>query len=137
MKFKPFMFTIIPPLIIVYIGTHPPARWSGATMTGLILAVFGFAMLTIARIQLGNSFSITPQAKELVTSGIYSRVRHPVYLFSAIGLAGASLYFNKPAWLVGLLLLVPVQIVRARAEERVLEARFGQAYRTYKQSTWL
>jgi protein-S-isoprenylcysteine O-methyltransferase Ste14 len=71
-----------------------------------------------------------------VTTGIYARVRHPVYVFSLLGLTGLVLYFEQ----LPLLVLVPViavaQIVRARREERVLEQHFGDAYRSYRQKTW-
>lgn len=113
-------------------GPWTPMKWAG-----LILALFGFTLLTIARLNLGNSFSVTPQARALVTNGIYAKVRHPVYVFSLLGIAGLILYLQAP-WF--LLLLVPVavmQVLRARAEERVLEQRFGDQYRAYRRSTWI
>jgi protein-S-isoprenylcysteine O-methyltransferase Ste14 len=105
-------------------------------IAGLVLVAFGLLMLTIARIQLGNAFSVTPQARMLVTHGIYSRVRHPVYVFSAIAIAGLVLYLRQPIFLLLLLVLIPVQIARAREEERVLDRHFGGAYAEYKRTTW-
>lgn len=93
-------------------------------------------MLTLARAQLGNSFAVTAQAKELVTGGIYSRIRHPIYVFSALTVAGLLMYLARPHFLLLLLVLVPVQIWRARIEEAVLEQRFGETYTRYKQRTW-
>ena len=40
--------------------------------------------LFIARLQLGKSFAVNPQAKELVTHGLYSKIRNPMYLFSGL-----------------------------------------------------
>ncbi len=94
------------------------------------------ALLTLARIQLGNSFSISAQASKLVTHGIYSWIRNPVYVFSAIALAGLVLYLGLPYLFLPFLILIPLQIVRARAERRVLEQHFGERYRQYRSTTW-
>ena len=71
-----------------------------------------------------------------MTGGLYRRIRHPVYVFGAVTIAGLFLYLNRPPLLLMFLVVIPLQIVRARAEERVLEAHFGQQYRDYKAGTW-
>ena len=42
----------------------------------------------------------------------------------------------KPYLLIVLLVLVSMQIIRARREAAVLEAKFGDAYREYRKRTW-
>ena len=129
---------VIPPLAIaaiMYETAGPP--WDGMRICGIVLAAVGLLFLTIARFQLGNAFSVTPQARILVTRGIYRRIRHPVYIFGATAIAGLILYLRKPLFLIALLALVPLQVMRARQEEHVLEERFGDQYRRYKASTWL
>ena len=131
------IITVVPPIaiaLIMYEVAGPP--WDAMRISGLVLAGMGFLFLTIARFQLGNAFSVTPQARMLVTRGIYSRIRHPVYVFGAIGIAGLILYLRKPIFLLILLVLVPMQVMRARQEQRVLEDRFGDEYRRYKANTW-
>jgi|SRR5690242_2356335 protein-S-isoprenylcysteine O-methyltransferase Ste14 len=128
---------VIPPIglgLIMYVVAGPP--WDAMRISGLALAVFGLVFLTIARFQLGNAFSVTPQARMLVTHGLYSRIRNPVYVFGAIAIGGLILYLRRPIFLLVLLVLVPMQVVRARQEQRVLEDRFGDEYRRYKASTW-
>ena len=101
---------------------------------GLVLMLPALTLLTIARIQLGNSFSLAPQATQLVTRGIHSRIRNPIYVFGTFVFSGLFLFLERL-----LLLLVPVlifQISRARAEARVLAAHFGDQYRQYKAATW-
>ena len=132
-------FVTYAPLIgiaaIVYVFAHPP--WTALRLAGLALMLVAFPLLTVARIQLGDSFSVTPQARQLVTHGLYSRIRNPVYVFGTLGIAGLLLYVDiSPLLLLIVLVLVPLQIVRARAEGRVLEERFGEQYRQYKAKTW-
>jgi protein-S-isoprenylcysteine O-methyltransferase Ste14 len=53
-------------------------------------------LLTISRIQLGDSFSVSPQAKQLVTrGGLYSRIRNPIYVFGTIVFAGPFLFLER------------------------------------------
>ncbi len=131
-------FIAIPPVVIAYILLqYRPEHMGAMELAGMVLTVVGIAMLTLARYQLGNSFSVTPQARRLVTNGIYAYIRNPVYVFSAIGLSGLALYVDKPRYLLGLLILIPMQVMRARAEGRVLEEKFGDEYRQYKAKTWM
>jgi len=103
---------------------------------GLFLAIISFALWLTARIQLGRSFSVAPKATALVTRGIYSRIRNPIYVFSATWIAGLALAFGRPLVLLVLVALIPMQVARARREARVLEANFGEAYREYRRNTW-
>jgi protein-S-isoprenylcysteine O-methyltransferase Ste14 len=103
---------------------------------GLVLAISGLACWAIARIQLSRSFSIRAKATELVTLGIYSRIRNPVYIFGTIFTAGLILWVGRPIWLLALCLLVPMQMMRARKEAQLLEDKFGDEYRTYRAKTW-
>ena len=112
-------------------GSHGPAR-----LIGLLLALIGLAGVILSRYTLGRSFSIAPKATALVTSGIYSRIRNPIYLFGMIFFIGLALIVGRLELLAVLLVLIPMQIIRARREAAVLEAKFGDAYREYRQRTW-
>ena len=103
---------------------------------GLALAIAAFLLWATARLQLGKSFSVSPQAKALVTRGIYSRMRNPVYTFGILWIVGLILAVGHPEWLLILLVLIPMQMVRAGREARVLEAKFGEEYRAYRARTW-
>ncbi len=137
MNRSPLVFIIVPPVAFGFVlWRFAPAHWTMLPLIYLLLTVLGLVLLTLARIQLGNSFSITPQARKLVTHGLYSRFRHPVYVFGTVAIVGLFLYMNHPLWMLVLIPIVPMQILRAHAEERVLEDRFGDEYRSYKASTW-
>ena len=135
------MVMVVPPVAFAWlVWAHPPVaswsemgamRWAGAAM-----AIVGFVMLTAARWQLGSSFSVTAQARQLVTGGVYRRVRNPIYVFSTLALSGLALLYAHPVWLLGLVVLIPLQLWRAEKESRVLEAKFGEEYRVYRRGTW-
>lgn len=113
-------------------GPHDLTRWIGLTMS-----LLGLAGVVVARSTLGRSFSVAPKATELVTTGIYSRIRNPIYLSGMIFLAGLFVMVRRPtSWLVLVIIVIPLQIIRARREARVLEAKFGEAYRQYRERTW-
>lgn len=111
-------------------------EWNVQRWAGLIIAIPATILLFLARFQLGRSFAVRAQAHELVTQGIYSKIRNPIYVFSAFLVLALALTLKNPAVLAFLLILIPVQIVRARKEAAVLEAKFGEQYRRYRQQTW-
>ncbi len=110
--------------------------WTFTRVAGLVLAIPALLAWMTARIQLGPSFAIRAKAKELVTHGLYSKIRNPIYLFGSIFIVGLLLLIGKPAWLLTLVVLVPMQVFRARKEAKVLEEKFGDAYRDYRGKTW-
>lgn len=110
--------------------------WPPDRLAGLGLSVPAFALWATARIQLGTSFAVRAQAKELVTRGLYSKIRNPIYVFGAIFIAGYFLLIGRPIGLILPAAVAPMQIFRARKEARVLEEKFGDAYREYRSKTW-
>ena len=112
-------------------GLRGPGRW-----TGLALGVVGLAGVIVARYTLGRSFSVTPQARALVTTGIYSRICNPIYISAEILLIGIAIMLWKLSLLLVFLVVIPMQIWRARREARVLEEKFGDEYRAYRRRTW-
>ncbi len=103
---------------------------------GIALSLAGLGGVILARYTLGLSFSIKAKATELVTTGIYSRIRNPIYVFGMVYVLGLVFIFRNPVLALILVLLIPMQIIRARREARVLEAKFGEAYRQYRARTW-
>jgi protein-S-isoprenylcysteine O-methyltransferase Ste14 len=113
---------------------HQP--WDLQRDIGTALLLLGVVGLAVARYQLGRSFAVRAEAHQLVTRGIYSKIRNPIYVFGTILFAGVVLILHRPAlWLLVLAIIV-AQIVRAHREARVLEAAFGDAYREYRRKTW-
>jgi protein-S-isoprenylcysteine O-methyltransferase Ste14 len=122
--------------VILYAVLHfwgPP--WTAWRIAGLAIAIPSFLLFALARLQLGRAFSVQAKASTLVTTGLYSRIRNPVYIFGALTIAGFMLWINRP-WLLLIFVLAPIQVWRSRVEARVLEEKFGAEYLEYKKKTW-
>ena len=124
---------VIVACLLVY---APEVDWSTAKVIGAVIAGISFPLFVLARWQLGSSFSVRAKAGRLVTTGLYSRIRNPIYLFGGLFTVGLSLFVSVWGPLVVALVIVPLQIVRARSEERVLAGAFGEEYARYKSRTW-
>lgn len=96
-----------------------------------------FVLWIVSRFQLGEAFSLKPKAKYLVTKGIYSKIRHPVYVFSSLAFLGVAIFLRNHYVFLLLLLFVIIQIIRIKKEEQALLKKFGNKYINYKRKTWL
>jgi protein-S-isoprenylcysteine O-methyltransferase Ste14 len=116
------------------------------TLDGDALRWAGLAVFTVGGVLrlwpvfvLGRRFSglvAIQRDHELVTSGIYRRVRNPSYLGLLLGALGWALVFRSVLGIViTLLLLIPLS-GRMRAEEQLLAEHFGPEYESYRQRTW-
>ena len=119
--------------ILIYSTWAQP--WTPAKTVGILIAVPSSLLLVLARVQLGAAFSVKAEASTLVTTGLFSHIRNPIYIFSGLMIAGIMLWVNKPWLLLLFAVIIPMQIVRSRKEEQVLTERFGDAYLAYKRKT--
>ena len=110
--------------------------WTPNRIVGVAISVPALLLLLTARIQLGRAFSVRARATNLVTTGLYSRIRNPIYVFSTFLILGVIVWSGRPVFLLLLAVLIVVQIRRSRTESAVLEAKFGEEYREYKRKTW-
>jgi protein-S-isoprenylcysteine O-methyltransferase Ste14 len=104
---------------------------------GLALFLLGLALAIWARLYLGRNWGMPMSRKvdpELVTTGPYSSIRHPIYsgiILAMVGTAVAvSLY-----WLAAVVLVGGYFIYSALVEERLMSGLFPDAYLEYKRST--
>ncbi|WP_292668853.1 phosphatase PAP2 family protein [Mesorhizobium sp.] len=99
-----------------------------------LITIVGFTLCIWCLWWLGRSFSITAQARRLVTAGPYQIVRHPLYACEAIVLLGIVL--SNPTWAtiaIGAIALA-FQYRRIVNEEKVLRAAFPE-YSAYARTT--
>ena len=104
--------------------------WLGAAMTaaGLLFTVW-------ARVHLGRNWSGTVTIKEqheLITSGPYSLVRHPIYTGLLLAFTGSAVAFGEWRGLVAMLIAVPALWWKLSLEESWLQQEFGEVYAAYR-----
>jgi protein-S-isoprenylcysteine O-methyltransferase Ste14 len=108
-------------------------RWGGVA-----LAACGLALRTAAMVRLGRRFAPFPAIQRdhaLETRGVYGVVRHPGYAGAWLANLGAALAFGSAVGLAGVALMTIALELRARREEALLEAHFGEAYLRYRART--
>ncbi|MBV8463673.1 MAG: isoprenylcysteine carboxylmethyltransferase family protein, partial [Acidimicrobiales bacterium] len=111
------------------------APWVEAVGLALFLAGLGLAIW--ARRFLGENWGMPMSQKddpELVTSGPYRWVRHPIYSGLILAMVGTAVAIS-PRWLVVVAVLSGYFVYSAYTEERMMTQRFPETYPAYKRST--
>ena len=105
---------------------------------GVVLFAAGGALRIWPVFVLGRRFSglvaIQP-GHTLVTSGVYSVIRHPSYLGLLVNSLGWALAFRSGVGVLLTALTIPPLVARIRAEERLLHTQFGDEYDAYRSRT--
>jgi len=129
---------LVPPIILLARVGHYPAEWLPVRALGVGLSVYAIIMLPWATWTLGRMY--VPGAgvfddHELVTSGPFRFLRHPIYsaiialwLGAALGTHNWLLLVTWPVYVAGV--MKPVG-----AEEELLQAKFGNVYEEYAEET--
>ncbi|MDE2001085.1 MAG: isoprenylcysteine carboxylmethyltransferase family protein [Patescibacteria group bacterium] len=113
-------------------AVFPAAAWIGA-----LLAVAGIGLAIWARMFIGANWGQPMTLRvghELVTSGPYRYVRHPIYSGVLLAMLGTAIA-SQLLWLAVFLMFAGFFTYSARMEERTMTEQFGDAYRTYKAQT--
>ena len=123
-SFFPYLLIVAPKTVLFRV----PA------VLGLLLPLIGIIISTIGLVSLRKSFSITPEVRDLVVSGVYSVIRHPMYLGSFISLAGIVLVRLSIFSLLIYIVWIIIQVWRSRLEEQLLIAEYPD-YKEYVKKT--
>jgi protein-S-isoprenylcysteine O-methyltransferase Ste14 len=107
--------------------------WIGAAITvaGLLFAVW-------ARLHLGSNWShavTIKQGHDLITTGPYSLVRHPIYTGILTGLFGTAIALSQVRGFIAFVLACLVLWPKLRREEQWMRSQFGETYATYAHKT--
>jgi protein-S-isoprenylcysteine O-methyltransferase Ste14 len=104
---------------------------------GLAIFVLGLALAVWARVYLGRNWGMPMSQKadpELVTTGPYGRIRHPIYSGIILAMVGTAIAVS-PYWLIAAAILGAYFLVSAVVEERTMAKLFPAAYPPYKRAT--
>jgi protein-S-isoprenylcysteine O-methyltransferase Ste14 len=112
---------------------------NGPWLEGIGLAVFllGLALAVWARVYIGRNWGMPMTEKaepELVTTGPYHTIRHPIYSGMILAMIGTTIAVSL-YWLIAVALLGGYFIYSAVMEERYMVKRFPEAYSRYKRSS--
>lgn len=124
------------PLRWLYLKLWPAGLfsfWLGAAVTidGLLFAVW-------ARVHLGRNWSRSVTIKEgheLIVTGPYAVVRHPIYTGILTGLVGTAIALSQVRGIIALALFFFAFWIKLRMEEEWMRSQFGETYSTYAHRT--
>jgi protein-S-isoprenylcysteine O-methyltransferase Ste14 len=109
--------------------------WTG--WLGVVIITGALIIFWRAHADLGLNWSPTLEIREkheLITRGIYSVIRHPMYASQWIWVIAQPLLLqNWVAGFLNLLVFIPFYILRVKAEEKLMLGQFGDQYRSYMQ----
>ena len=126
--------------LLVVLGLLAPAGPLLLRMPALITSVaavitLGGAVLALAAAyELGTNFSFGPQSRQLVVTGPYRLIRHPMYLAELLMSTGVVMVVMHLTVVIGLCAVIAFQVVRISAEEKLL-MRTIPTYGTYARAT--
>jgi len=131
------------PRIAAFVGTYMPwtIAFFGKTdqalpnLASTACVLIGMIMMLITIRHLGRSFSLVPQARNVVQTGPYRWIKHPLYLAEEIAVFGVVLRNPTPLTAVLLVLHIGVQVCRILYEEDLLRRNCPE-YSSYEASRW-
>jgi len=131
------------PRIAAFVGTYMPwtIAFFGKTdqalpnLASTACVLIGMIMMLITIRHLGRSFSLVPQARNVVQTGPYRWIKHPLYLAEEIAVLGVVLRNPTPLIAVLLVLHIGVQVCRILYEEDLLRRNCPE-YSSYEASRW-
>ena len=106
-------------------------------VSGVVLAALGVGFAIVARVHLGRNWGMPVSRKEnpeLVSTGPYAFVRHPIYGGMLIAMLGSALG-ESVFWILPLILFGVYFIYSARREERLMLEQFPRQYPAYMSRT--
>ena len=142
-KSRGWFYVVLQFLLIFLLVLSPrmDSPYGGASevigLVGLALIMTGSAVLLFSFLKLGNSLTALPIPREqgqLVTAGLYSRVRHPIYF--GLLVMGFGVILDAGYWpqIIVYMLLYALLNTKAEFEESLLREKYPQ-YKQYAEKT--
>ena len=103
---------------------------------GFIICAIGVLFILAGILTLGKYFTTSIIPKGLVTTGIYSKIRHPMFTGAILVYIGIVVIFQSIiGFLLVIFILIPFFIYSAIEEEKILSKKFKDKYTAYKKKT--
>jgi protein-S-isoprenylcysteine O-methyltransferase Ste14 len=131
------------PMLAAYILTFVPVSHYGALgsrvvpasaalgITGAVITVAGVGLAIWARWHLGTNWSATVSIRadhELIHTGPYRTIRHPIYTGMLLAFAGTALALGEVRGVIAFVIVLIAFYFKARKEESFLTQEFGERF---------
>ena len=135
-----YLVTIQGILFVVYLFWNPweiewPMFW--IHLAGIILGTMGLIIILVSILQLSENLSPFPTPKtnsQLVTTGLYKFVRHPIYSGIILAMVGYGLFSSSVSRLIVAIITYIFFYIKSEYEEKLLSQKFPR-YTAYKERT--
>lgn len=136
------VFVVIGALLLVV--PRQPLHWLDARLIpptiaaywlGFVIVAAGLGFAVWARLHLGRNWSATVTVKqdhELIRTGPYGVVRHPIYTGILLAVLGTALAIGEWRGLIAFVLFTVGFVIKLKAEERFMSETFGEQYARYR-----
>jgi protein-S-isoprenylcysteine O-methyltransferase Ste14 len=135
---------VVAALVLIFIRSRPADISNravilspAARVLGVVICAAGIAFAVWARRHIGKNWGMpmsVHEAPELVMTGPYARIRHPIYTGVIVALIGTALALSL-WWLVAVVAALLYFGIAARKEERTMLSTFPREYGEYRQRT--
>jgi protein-S-isoprenylcysteine O-methyltransferase Ste14 len=118
-----------------FLGRHFFSQTQLLAYIGFASALAGMAIAVWARMSLGHYWSdkiVLKVDHQLVRSGPYARMRHPIYSGVLLGVAGSALVVDEWRGVLAFLLLLTNYLIKAKREDKVLAEAFAEDFEEHK-----
>lgn len=116
---------------IGFLGARFAPLSSALAIAGFVVALLGMIVASWARITLGRFWSdkvVLQSGHQLIRTGPYARMRHPLYSGVLLGVLGTALLLDEWRGLLAFTILLVNYIIKAKKEEHLLADEFGAAF---------
>src|SRR5215471_3875793 len=110
-------------------------RSTSTAYVGLAITETGLAFAILARLYIGKNWSALIQVKEgheLIQSGPYAVVRHPIYSGLMFATLGTAIAYGELSGFLGFVMVVVAWGYKSRLEEEAMKEQFGAQYKQYR-----
>jgi protein-S-isoprenylcysteine O-methyltransferase Ste14 len=128
--------SLVASFLMVGVNLAPvgPILWNTSALVteyGVAITVIGATVAALAILNLRRNFAVVPEARALVTRGVYRVVRHPIYLAESLMIVGALVEDAELTALLGTVVVIGLQIYRIRVEESLLGRAFPASFAAF------